>query len=489
MSTPLPPSTRQANDLIRDIPVVRHDRLPNDADGQETLRGEDIEARRETTIPESIHPAPVSIPKSQRRGILGRFTVVAEVEEPKAYPRRTKWYITFVIALAAVAAPMGSAIILPALGQISAEFHAEPSVTNIAVALYMLAMSVGAGTIADIWEVKERGNAMGIFYLGPLCGPLLAPIVGGALAQRWGWRSTQWFLALYGGVLLLFLVFALPETLKIATPSVDEKNKENVPSDHRLTRISSRQKVKQASQKWTKMLKRWFIDPLKIIFYLRFPAVSITVYYASVTFAILYILNISLQDTFSKPPYSFSTIDVGLVYIPNSLGYFLASLFGGKWTDRIMAREAKRAGRFDEHGKLVYRPEDRMRENAWVAAFLYPAALIWYGWAAEKGVHWVVPLLANFWFGVGSMLVFAMATTMLTEFMPKKASSGVAVNNFARNICSCVGAVTADPLISAVGNGWLFTGLGVIAMASSVVIWAMRKYGPRWRQVMDRELE
>lgn len=28
--------------------------------------------------------------------------------------------------------------------------------------------AVGAGTIADIWEVKERGRAMGWFYLGPL---------------------------------------------------------------------------------------------------------------------------------------------------------------------------------------------------------------------------------------------------------------------------------------------------------------------------------
>ena len=53
--------------------------------------------------------------------------------------------------------------------------------------------AVGAGTIADIWEVKERGRAMGIFYLGPLCGPLLAPIIGGALNEGLGWRSVQWF--------------------------------------------------------------------------------------------------------------------------------------------------------------------------------------------------------------------------------------------------------------------------------------------------------
>ncbi len=36
----------------------------------------------------------------------------------------------------------------------------------------------------DVWEVRERGKAMGIFYLGPLLGPLLAPIIGGALSEK-----------------------------------------------------------------------------------------------------------------------------------------------------------------------------------------------------------------------------------------------------------------------------------------------------------------
>lgn len=78
--------------------------------------------------------------------------------------------------------------------------------------------AVGAGTIADVWEVKERGRAMGIFYLGPLCGPLLAPIIGGALAEKLGWRSTQWFLAIYGGAVLFFLFFALPEVSLLDPP-------------------------------------------------------------------------------------------------------------------------------------------------------------------------------------------------------------------------------------------------------------------------------
>jgi len=89
-------------------------------------------------------------------------------------------------------------------------------------------------------------------------------------------------------------------------------------------------------------------------------------------------------------------------------------------------------------------------------------------------------LIANFFFGIGSMLIFAMATTMLTEFMPRRASAGVAANNFVRNIFSAVGAVAAQPLISAIGDGWLFTGVGVIALCSGSVIWAMRRFGPRY---------
>ena len=55
---------------------------------------------------------PIPVPRSERRGWLARMTIIAEVKEPKDYSRRTKWFITFIVALAAAAAPMGSAIVL-----------------------------------------------------------------------------------------------------------------------------------------------------------------------------------------------------------------------------------------------------------------------------------------------------------------------------------------------------------------------------------------
>jgi hypothetical protein len=52
----------------------------------------------------------VKVPRSRRRGLLGRFALVAEVQNPYDYDNNLKWFITFIVALAGAAAPMGSSI-------------------------------------------------------------------------------------------------------------------------------------------------------------------------------------------------------------------------------------------------------------------------------------------------------------------------------------------------------------------------------------------
>ncbi|ROT34659.1 MFS general substrate transporter [Sodiomyces alkalinus F11] len=503
--------------------------------------------------PSSTRSRPLSIvPRSQQRGLLGRFTVIPELGCPYEYTKRTKWAITAVVALAGGLGPLGSGIFYPALPQISLEFDTEPVIANLSVALYMLAMgifplwwssfsetlgrrniylvsfslfivfsvlsavshsiamlvvmrllsggasasvqAVGAGTIADIWESRERGRAMSIFYLGPLIGPLLGPIAGGALSEALGWQSTMWALTIYGGVILLLLVFCLPETLpRLKSPPaptvVATANDSSENNAGGLTRTKTAESVKESTKRAAVVFKQLIVDPLSILLYLRFPPVAITVYYAAITFGTLFALNISVQAAYSTDPYGFSPSILGLMYIPSGTGYIIASLLGGRWLDYIMAREARKAGRYDDGGNLVLLPEDRMRENAWLAATVYPASLIFYGWTIQNGVFWFVPVISQFTFGGASMLVFAAATTMLTEFMPKRSSSGVAVNNFVRNMFSCTGAVAAQPVISSIGHGWLFTILGVFTWVTGYAcIWALKKKAPVWRISMEKEL-
>lgn len=507
----------------------------------------------------SVRPEPVVVDVSQRRGLFARFALIAEITDAKDYARRTKWILTAIVAIAGAASPMGSSIILPALPEIAAAYGTTLTVTNLSIAMYMLSMSifplwwssfsetlgrrsiylasfvlfvlfnilsavstsigmfivmrvlsggaaasvqaVGAGTIADVWEVKERGRAMGIFYLGPLCGPLLSPIIGGVLTETLGWRSAQWFMAIFGAVLCVMIFFALPETLKRRVPLRAEAAREaaedvGVPGEKvgteetTLERTTTATSVHVRARKYLIMLRRAFVDPLRIILYLQFPSVALSVFYASVTLGSLYVLNISVTELFSGPPYNYSTLVVGLLYLPNSVGYFIASVFGGRWVDYIMHREARKAGRYDEKGRLQFRPEDRMKENALLGAILYPVALIAYGWFAQYKVNVAAAMVANFFFGIGGMIIFAVITTMLTEYMPRNSSNGVAVNNFVRMIFACVGTIVAAPVIDAIGNGWTFTGLGVIALVTGAgTIWSMKRYGNHWRVAMDKKLD
>ena len=274
--------------------------------------------------------------------------------------------------------------------------------------------SVGAGTVADIWEVKERGTAMGIFYVGQLAvGTLLGPLLGGVLTQVWGWRATQWFLALYGGVVLLLIVSCLPETSPRAAVSPTTADVASKNTDLEKVQESDPPVIAPAkkSASWVKIM----IEPFNILTYLRFTALTTTIYIASITFGTLGILNISIQDTFSSSPYNLSTIVIGCLYIPIGSGNILGSVFGGKWSDFVMHREARKAQHYDSSGNMIYHVEDRVRENAWLAVVGYAGMLVFYGWVVEKGVHWIVPVYLS--------LLSSADTSLTLKYRCSQASS------------------------------------------------------------------
>lgn len=49
------------------------------------------------------------------------------------------------------------------------------------------------GVLSDIWSPEQRGPAMVGYALAVVGGPILGPIVGGAIVQSYlGWRWTEY---------------------------------------------------------------------------------------------------------------------------------------------------------------------------------------------------------------------------------------------------------------------------------------------------------
>ena len=75
-------------------------------------------------------------------------------------------------------------------------------------------MTIGAATLADIYEPHQRGTMMGVYYSAPLLGPSIGPILGGGLTQALSWRAIFWFLVIWGGVMLSAFFFLFKDTFR-----------------------------------------------------------------------------------------------------------------------------------------------------------------------------------------------------------------------------------------------------------------------------------
>ncbi|EAW14727.1 putative MFS transporter [Aspergillus clavatus NRRL 1] len=452
-----------------------------------------------------------------RRGFLSFLCLVPAIEDPRQYPAARKWFLTAIVAGGGLVVPLSSGVLfrsLPhhdrrgssvsvvnlsiAFGSLSvaitplwwshlAELHGRRLVyllsffflgllsilaavsPNIGMFVAMRLLSgaasaslqaVSAGTISDMFDAHERGKAMGVFMLGPMLGPMFAPILGGALVTRWSWRSTQWSTVIYGWAVFLIMVFLLPET---------------------ATNLDARQQNERAKVTRPAMrVVNFVLKPIEAATLLQYPPILITVYYTSVVFATYYLICVSIEDTFALPPYSWSSVIVGVAYLPGGLGLLVGAIIGGRWQDSIMKRTAREAGRFDDEGNLILHPVDRLGENCLLAGILFPGALLWWGWTAETHEFWLVPLIGNFFYGFAGMILTNVTMTMLTEFTPKRSTMGVAVNNLLRNSLSCVSAVIAQPLFDAIGTGWSFTAACLFCLLSGIPLILLRIKREEW---------
>lgn len=139
----------------------------------------------------------------------------------------------------------------------------------------------------------------------------------------------------------MLVIFCLPETsprqtvitVGLEKPRSDsEKTRTELPHPPTTTTTTTRINIEIIR------------DILHALAHLRLPAVTVTVHIASITFSVLGLLNISHQTTFSHFPYSLTPTAEGCLYIPIGVGSLIGCIYGGRWSDSIIAREAKEGG-------------------------------------------------------------------------------------------------------------------------------------------------
>eukprot|EP01114_Cavostelium_apophysatum_P002034 TRINITY_DN11778_c0_g1_i1.p1 TRINITY_DN11778_c0_g1~~TRINITY_DN11778_c0_g1_i1.p1 ORF type:complete len:486 (+),score=102.86 TRINITY_DN11778_c0_g1_i1:413-1870(+) len=176
---------------------------------------------------------------------------------------------------------------------------------------------VGISIIADIFPPNQRGRALGYFGVPVLFGPVLGPVIGGALAYQWGWRAIFMFLSVLGGIFLVLQLFLLRETMPY---------------------IAFNQRFAKKLQIENPFPKPRLVGPWKSAAYLKYPVITNLAVLTGFAFGTLFNLLANLLPIEYVGTHGLTTLQSGLCFLPFGVSCIIGSILGGQFSDRIIKR-------------------------------------------------------------------------------------------------------------------------------------------------------
>ncbi|OJJ07552.1 hypothetical protein ASPVEDRAFT_178263 [Aspergillus versicolor CBS 583.65] len=329
-------------------------------------------------------------------------------------------------------------------------------------------LTLGAGVIADLFPVHQRGKATAIWALGPLMGPVIGPIAGGFIGEEIGWRWAFWIVMIAGGVMALAIELLNQET---CAPVIIKRKTAQLSSQLGRNDLRSAYETSADSDSVGTALKHGLMRP--ILLFCKSPIVLLLSTYMALVYGLLYLFFTTISSVFTSQ-YGFSTGLSGLAYLGIGIGFFCGLIFIALTNDRMLVRStAKNNG--------VFEPEMRLPLMI-IFACILPITFFWYGWTAEKHVHWIVPIIGMFPFGVGMMGVYMPIQTYVIDCYPRYAASANACLTATRSLVGALLPLAGPAMFEDLGLGWGNSLLGFLALVFVPIPIVFIKYGKAIRE-------
>ncbi|OAL43343.1 MFS general substrate transporter [Pyrenochaeta sp. DS3sAY3a] len=335
-------------------------------------------------------------------------------------------------------------------------------------------MTIGGGTIADVFPQEKRGGVMGMLALGPIIGPVVGPVAGGFIAQEIGWRWTFWIIFILAGIVTVSSLIWMRETYAatlLARKTARLQKDTNNPS--------LRSRLDHGIAPGT-LLAQSIIRPLRLLLFS--PIVLLISLYTAFAFGLTFLLYTTFPRVFNQQ-YGFGTGVSGLAYLGMGIGFLLALIVFATTSDKILEAKTKKEEATSQESKNEdYKPEYRLVFMAYFT-FVLPVGFFWYGWSADRHAHWIVPILGTGLIGIGSLFIIMPAQTYLVDvFGSEAAASALAANTLLRSLFGAFLPMAGGSMYSALGLGWGNSVLGFIGLAFVPIPYCFYKYGDRIRE-------
>ena len=248
----------------------------------------------------------------------------------------------------------------------------------------------GGGTLADMFENKERAGVYGYYLMGPLLGPALGPLFGGLINEFLNWRWIFGVLTIVCAINTLAGFLFLRESY---APAILAARKAEYEKTSSTTYYYAGEDTRPTLTKVLYSMQR----PLKILFLQ--PIVLTMAMYQAVLYGTMYALYTNYPTIFGSDPYGFSSLEIGLLYLAPGAGSLFAVVVIIPRIDTIFNMLTRK------HNNIP-KPEYRL-PLANVGSLLVPLSLVWFGWCIQKQVHWAAAVASMPFFTVGQQIIFS----------------------------------------------------------------------------------
>lgn len=371
-------------------------------------------------------------------------------------------------------------------------------------------LAVAFGVVADVWPPAGRGSVLGPTQGAANLAVCVGPVVGGWIAlASGGFRWVFWALTIFGISVWLIVGVALPETARniVGNGSSErkgwerpwweaikkrKKRKEAAESDNAelgAQQPTSEKNIDHTESRETPVGRRKrfkLLNPLAAIRIIFWKDTALVLWMAASPYAVWYCVQTSIPPIY-KNVYHFSELQVGLAYLAGGAGTVLGGYANGKlmdWNYRVIAGKIGHTIDKVSGDDLKHFPIERARaRGGWYLLATYTCALVGYGWSVMAQTSAAVPLVLQFVLAALCTCFQQTYNALLVDIYPESPSTAAASSNITRCALSAVAVAVLQPLVDAMGRGWLFTFLaGLSGGGGMATFWAMTRYSMQWRQ-------
>ncbi|KZV69848.1 MFS general substrate transporter [Peniophora sp. CONT] len=313
-------------------------------------------------------------------------------------------------------------------------------------------IAIGGGIIGDLFSEHGRAPAMAIYTLGPLIGPVIGPVMGGFLGETVGWKYCFILIVALAGAATVVGIPFLRETY---APVIRLRLAKGMDPEEAKKRHPHLMEAHDPPKKW-RIIKDNLVRPFVLL--TRSFICFVLSLYMALLYGIYYLMFSTFPDLFANT-YGFNAGTSGLAYLGLGIGFFLATMMGGHLGNIIYMHYTKK-------NNGVSKPEYRVPALIFGSIFV-PIGLFWYGWSAQAGIHWIMPIIGTGWFGFGMMASYLPCQLYLIDTFPY-AASALSAAAVARSLLGFCFPLFAGQMYAALGYGGGTSLLGGLAIVLGI---------------------